>query len=377
MIGSAGRLAIVTVAAALLFGACSGADGAGGVTAETAAAATGTSSTATQPTNASEGTADGGTADDGTDQTTDATDTGGTVENSGTVTKTPTCAAPPESTTEIEFLPDWSTIGGRRLQVEIGKSRVGSGLSSTPITMDVTPHDDGGWEFDWQFEETNLDALGIDGAALTAEELADRFPSLALSYRIDELREWRGLTNVEQARGYLDSMFELIREIGDPDTADQVQTAFESLSDEDLAFAIAEDPLLYHTFEGLPFVVDEPVTGPDLLPNAFGGEPFPATTTIRVVELADPDGCTVMEMVVTPDPEELSRIIGESLRAAFDLPEEQIEAIQAGFEVENRIIARYDHGTGLLIDLEARQLVSDGSTEQVETRVITDLGPLG
>ncbi len=56
-------------------------------------------------------------------------------------------------------------------------------------------------------------------------------------------------------------------------------------------------------------VVDLPIA------HAAGGRPFPATSSVRVVDPRDGDGCVVLEVVVAPEPGPLAEILAETLAA--------------------------------------------------------------
>ena len=65
------------------------------------------------------------------------------------------------------------------------------------------------------------------------------------------------------------------------------------------------------------------IQSPDVLPNGFGGEPFPAKTTITHLTGVDEAGCEVNLISTTPDPEETTRIVSETIGEVFDVDSQQ------------------------------------------------------
>ncbi|GEM_PF-5233619 len=111
-----------------------------------------------------------------------------------------------------------------------------------------------------------------------------RLPKQHVRYRVDHTGAFVGVDNIDELRAAGLQAADLLAEL-DPDdpTIDSVRELFAELPDESIVAIFAEEPQVFHYFDGLFIDVDDPLEGPDVLPNAFGGEPFPATT--RTMEI--------------------------------------------------------------------------------------------
>ena len=262
-----------------------------------------------------------------------------------------------------------------------GTSRIDPGATAeVPVTLTVTDADGELVRLLWEADEPSL--LDVGGRAPTrfeqnvTEDLFERLPRDRIEYAIDNLALVVEVDNVEEIRANLFETAELIRPAFTDDEYDAVIGLYESLSDDDLIAIVTGRLQAYHLLEGYALTTDDVIEYEDRLANFLGGEPFPATTTVRIVEMVDADGCVLLEQVSTPDPAEFSRILAESLvEAGLAEPEDIEEAADAfgSLSIETVARAQFDFESGLLWRFRSVETVSDGIAEETETLTILDV----
>ena len=291
------------------------------------------------------------------------------------------CTAAPQSTTTLDLSPPWSEGVVRTLELRIGREGSSrpppAGLSLTPVQLTVEDGDGDGWTFLWAAEPTLPGNLEIPAHLLdeTAQFLA-RVPPQRIRYRIGEERAWMGATNPDEIRQVVLNTMEILGE--DPEMEGGLEQAlhfYANMPDENLTEMFTQEPKLLHSLEGIELAVDEVLEFSDMLPNTLGGEPFPATTTIEILDLVDEDDCVAIQMRVVPDSEVVASILTETLRQAFPATatDAQVEAAVQSFEIENLIIGQYDYASGYFRKVTVTQRISDGTTEQVRIKIISDV----
>ncbi len=299
--------------------------------------------------------------------------------------ETALCTAAPESTTFVVTLPPWSDGAQRTLEVQSGRQDTSGGfppdLILTPVHLTVEASADDGWRFLWDAGPTLLDDLRTPQLALDQlTPLLAEVPRERIRYRLSEDRVWLEVDNPDEIRQAALDTLDLISpwlSTMDPatfstDSVAQARELFATMPDEDLAQLFSQRPQLLHELEGIEIAVDAAYKFSGLLPNPFGGGPFPATTTIEVVDLIDEDSCVAIEMSVVPDPEDFARIAAETLRQTL-ATEEELRATTDAFELETLVVGQYDHGSGFFRRLTATERVSFESEEIIETTIITDV----
>lgn len=285
------------------------------------------------------------------------------------------CSPLPDSTTTVSMLPPWGDGVTRSLELQIGRedSRqpTSAGLSLTPVQVRSTAIDDDVTELTWEAEASVLDGLGLSADDLDA---LGEIPPQRFEYRLGSDRLWLGADNTEEIRATALTTIDLLADSFDEQTLQQVRALYESMPDENLAQLFTEEPRLFHSLEGIALTIGTAAEAPELLPNALGGDPFPAITTVEIVDLVDGDGCVSIELRTVLDRDETDRILADTLEARFpDSSAADLESIMVGFEIENLVVAQYDAGSGFFRTVTGTQRTSDGSTERVDTKIITDV----
>jgi hypothetical protein len=202
------------------------------------------------------------------------------------------------------------------------------------------------------------------------ESILEDAPLQRIEYVIDSDGAYAGITNVEEVRqSALDALDVLGPLIGDDDTIAQIEDLYRSLPDPQVELLFAEDVAVFHVFDGILLDPGTVFEGADVLPNAFGGEPFPSTTTLAVSEVPDADGCLTVTMTTIPEPSELARIISETVESTLGTRLDEADVLEQ-FGVRNEIIARVDPSSGSVRSIEATQeLTAEGETRVETTRI--------
>jgi hypothetical protein len=291
------------------------------------------------------------------------------------------CKPAPESTTSVLAEPPWALGVERDIEIQIGRSNtsreVPTGLSRTPVKLTVEDNIDDGWSFLWAAEPTLLDDLDAPEAVLEqGERLLAEAPQQLIRYRLSNERAWLGVDNPDELRESLVATKDLLTELtGNDRTLQEAFNVLTRLPDENLEMLFAREPQLLHFLEGIEVSVDEVVEFRDFIPNALGGAPFPATTTIKIVDLVDNDGCVAIEVRTIPDPEGFVDIMIETLQQTFPAgtTDDELESAATSFDVENRYVGQYDYESGFFQSVTRTQRISDGQEERIDTRIVRDV----
>jgi hypothetical protein len=247
---------------------------------------------------------------------------------------------------------DWTE--GEMVELEMSASRTDQpGLEvTTEVLIEVLADSLVAYDLRWT---SRSDVIPPDTLPrLLRDRLKDQteqYDLLVVEYRLG----FNGveLTNAAAIREQMTTAVEamtaqlLLVGVGDDESMAAMQSMLDAilnLPDEQLAFSVAEHTLLFHVFDGIPLEPGLQYETPDILPNKLGGEPFPATLTLNIADEPDADGCMTVSTAVVAEPDELARIMGESMEAVTDNPFEPEDF--AGLEMRNEIVARVDPATG-------------------------------
>lgn len=279
----------------------------------------------------------------------------------------------------IDVPVSWPIGEPRTIEVRIEKEdpRPGrSGSSTTSFTLTAIEATDEGTIFEWLAGETDLSALGIPDI-VDLDPFLDRIPRERIVYLIDDFGVFAEVQNVDEIRANALQSLDVVRDI-DPRAAqdgafEQIRTLYTSMDDSSIVATFAERPLVFHAFDGFDLDEGEIVMGDDVLPNAFGGEPFPAIVTVSHVPGYDADGCEVVVVRTVPDPTQFGRILFETLNTTFDGefdPEEDADEI-GDFAVENVVTLQFDNSMNSVRRIVATQEVTAGGQTRLDTTTMT------
>ena len=262
-----------------------------------------------------------------------------------------------------------------RLDKERSTNGEFDGFGVTPISVQIEEVDNEGALLRWQSGVTEI--AGISAGELEAIGLSlDDAPKQNILYRLSLEGVFIGVENVDEVRRAAIATVDFMAEgLGEDRNTQQVRLLLAQLGDEELASLFAEEPILFHLLDGVELGVDEKIEYSDLLTNALGGEPFPATSTVEMTALRDSDGCVEITLKTTPNPGELQRILFDSVANAFDVPLDEADRDEfvESFSVENSVVVSIDHTTGVVQEVVATQeIAADGQT-RLDTTTITRL----
>ncbi len=287
------------------------------------------------------------------------------------------CGPAPEGTTVVTPLPEWQVGSTRVLEVRAWNGGAESGGATvTSVMLDVVEGQTQGVNLVWQSGETEVDA-GDQPASEAAQydEIFAKLPKLRFEYSLNQDRAWVGLTNADEVRASANTTLAVLQEIAGGTTGVEASfTQYDRMTDEEFGLAIADEPRQFHRFENLALRLGQDFEFETTLPNILGGDPFPAITTTRIVEIVDKDGCVSLEAVTIPDPDHFGPIRDASISLAFpEIEGDQLIALIDKFSVESRTTAQYDLDSTFLQQVTFSRTFTVGSETQVETRIITDV----
>lgn len=276
------------------------------------------------------------------------------------------CQPAPPDTGVVLTGPTWQNGVQRELEVQIRKSTSPSAASLTPVTLTVLETvGSGGARFEWVSSQTALNGVP---ARPDLEDLLEGAPKERIVYSVDDDRYFRAVENVDELRTAYGETFDLLVDAGMSEAEVTAGREFlDGLSDDGVSQIFSERPMIYHALEGFELEVGQSRSGDDVLPNVFGGEPFPAVSTVGITNLVDDDGCVEVTMTVVVVPDEFIRILSESLDLAGPPPDESDATI------ENTVIAQYDLHTGLLRSVSATQFIRIDGQERIDETTIRDV----
>ena len=277
--------------------------------------------------------------------------------------------------------PAWQIGDVRQLEVRITRPEMAPGSSTTPVELTVLSEDDTGWLMRWEADATVLGNFDISGEATAAlQDFAARAPREVVEYRLDRTGAFTSVENIAGIRDAAIAGLELLVETGALPADEEfvgLRRLYENMPDEGIAGMFAERPMIYHALDGVALAPGERFELTDELENAFGGSPFPALATVSRGAERDADGCVVFDYAVTPDPAQFGVVLAETLTAGGFLPEGgdiETDLAELGeFDVEHRLLARYDAATGRLWRLEAVESVVAAGHGQTVRTTITDV----
>lgn len=228
----------------------------------------------------------------------------------------------------------------------------------------------------WESAPTVLpDLVHLPGVGGELAALGDAVPAERVVYDVAG-GAFDRVSNVDEIRATVRDTFDVLEQNAALDfhSSIRVRLTLDGLSDDALAGLFAEGPELYHRLDGLELRLGEPIEAAGVLPNAFGGPPFPAIEVTELTDVVDGDGCASVRRTVSTDPDRVREVLATSLAAqgvAGDSRE--FEDALAAFSVGRVLVGQFDHATGRLWKLSGVQLVRFGEQRRFDTTVITDV----
>ncbi|MFW2384174.1 MAG: hypothetical protein ACN4GZ_20650 [Acidimicrobiales bacterium] len=282
-----------------------------------------------------------------------------------------TSCTPLEPTVSIvDASPVWEDGMVRELGVVRQRmdSRVNSPVStSSAVDLRVIASDDG-WAFAWPYSAAQF--LGGPSNSATEGDVID------LRYGVDARGSWRGLENPEEVRAFVLDLVDSFAASGlDQRSTDGLRQLYSGLSDEQLGVLFSEDPQVFHYFDGVEIGIEEELTFDVELDNIFGGSSFPATSTIRIADSQDAEGCVVFEDLTVLDAQAALPILVDSLSEVYgvEVPAEE-QVIGEGFWIEKKVTGRWDQGSKLFVEVKLRKVLRIQGDQVTDIVLISDVG---
>lgn len=295
--------------------------------------------------------------------------------------------AEPVEPITIDLVPHW--IAGETRSIEITKGRTENNpdigeitaSATTPIEITVLEQTEDGYVIQWVYGEARLDS-----GELPSDPMIDVMTSMANGLRFefgtDELGIPTGLRNWEEVEASLKEtvnlMFDFIEGQGMAGgEIESIRQALEPLmSSRELMEALSSDEIgLYHLPFGGIYDLAIPVSSSDLLPNVFGGDPFPAQAEITLVSYDPQSERAIFRWTMTPDPERTHEIIMQTM---IDLAESsgaeppQESDLPDPFSIKDEAEYVIDVASGWVLSVEYQREIIIGSRYRSDTTRIVD-----
>ncbi len=227
--------------------------------------------------------------------------------------------------TVVELPTDWRV--GAKQRVELvkekeqyqGQDRSFAGGSRTLVEIEVVRKLEAGFVVRWTFGKTELQ--GAQSANPVAVRMANLAADLRLDIRTDAFGSVAGLDNLDEVvsryRATIEVFFGWLEDTGvDDAAAARLRQGVAPLMNPQTVESLSlSDPSLFHLLSGGTFHLGTPQAYEDLLPNPFGGEPFPSKAYFLLQEVKPDEALAVIEWKQVVDPEKAGPILLETLTA--------------------------------------------------------------
>jgi len=286
----------------------------------------------------------------------------------------------------VELRPRWKPGDRQRLELArereqtrgtAGTRQLRSRVDVDLLVLDVTPD---ALVVQWTFGAVRLDPTGAERDAI-ASEVAGLAQNLRYELELDaagtiqRLRNWPEVKALAETaiRRTLDRLVALgVPEATRAAVREQAAALFRS-EQQVLAHSLRE-VRLYHAAFGRRYLPGSPVVQSELLPNAFGGEPFPATSSVTLDRVDTSTRRARVTYRQAVDPDAARRIMVKTLtdlatRMGRPLP---AESAIPSLSIEDVAELDVDVDTGWLRFATHRRTSRVGPNVQVDTSTITE-----
>lgn len=273
--------------------------------------------------------------------------------------------------------PEW-TVGALRT-LDIRSNVADTSLPWLPVdfaaaeaTLEVTASDRRGASFLYRPGTAMFDQVGVPPAREEqVDEVVDAIGRLAIAYDLDSFGFFLGISNIDDVRAGLADVITAIGESaptgGASGSVGDGAEFMQNLTDEELTLVFGGALMTFHMFDGFELEIDEPFSYDEELPTEVGSAS--ATTTVRILEELDSDGCVRVEMRSFPSGD-FDVLLEEQVE---DLADEEIDVDLSGAHLEEIWTGQFDPTTRRIVRIvEVVRIEVDG-VRRVETTLITDV----
>jgi hypothetical protein len=287
----------------------------------------------------------------------------------------------------VDLLPRW--IAGETRTIELTKGRTQndpdgidfSGSSTTPVEITVLEQTADGYVVQWLYGETKLESGDLPADPIVGA-LSTLTNGMRFEYEIDPfgipigLRNWEEIQSLIQEvmdelfafierQGMSDEEIAIIREQIEPMVSGREQ--IEALSSDEIS--------VYHLPLGGIYELSAPIPYNDLLPNFFGGDPFPAQGELTFVSYDPNSDRAVIQWTQILDAESAREILMQTMidlaqTMGTDPPQEA--DLPDPFSIEDSAEYVVDVASGWVISVEYQREIVIGSAVRVDTTRIVD-----
>jgi hypothetical protein len=293
--------------------------------------------------------------------------------------------------TVIGLHSEW-TLGDKHL-LELLKERkdyrngklVSENKTRTLIDVEVLRRTDEGYVLRWTYRGTEMLAAAAKNNPFV-QRMASLNKGMHLDIRTDTDGTPIGLDNLEEVIALYEKVFEelelWLKKAGfPPEQLQQVMKGIEPLMNPETAEVMAmKEPGIFLLVCGGSFALNERQEYEDLLPNPFGGEPFPSRAYFLLKEVNAKDETAIIEWKQTLDPDKTKDVLEETLRKMMqrmgsETPEEEMDLPVFSIEDDGRFVI--DTSTGWPRSVSYRRSVSSGDRRRIDAstfRPVSDEG---
>jgi hypothetical protein len=226
----------------------------------------------------------------------------------------------------FEVIPKWNA--GDNISLELVKERTDSNQgvvqleisSRTPVDIRVLEKIDDGYVLQWTFGETVIDS-GSTAANPTMDAFLNLGNGMSVEYEVDQWGSPTKVINWEEIKTTMESALnEIISGLEkqglNQEELIQIRALVEPMfsSQEQIETFATQEILVYHLVYGWPpFESSTPLAYDDILPNPFGGEPFPSVGQIELADYESGMGKATINWSQKLDPESARQILLQTL----------------------------------------------------------------
>lgn len=231
------------------------------------------------------------------------------------------CAA--QAQTEVALLAKWKKGEKRKLEIVQTRERTrGNEVVSrvklrTNVELEVLEASGKGFVVRWSYLDTKVE----DAAPAIARNVDDLL-SLLKGYKVevetDDTGDFAGVRNWQELKANAATMIDAVLNANptlDANTKNVLRQQMLSLfnTKQQIESILIREVRLYYLVIGGSFTPGKRVTYNDLLPNPFGGEPFPSAGSFLLKDHDAASGRAVVEWKNTLDPQHTRRILLKTL----------------------------------------------------------------
>ena len=282
--------------------------------------------------------------------------------------------------TVIDLHSDWA-LGDTHL-LELLKERkdyrsgklVSDNKTRTLIDMEVLQRTDEGYVLRWTYRGTEMLAAAAKNNPFV-QRMASLNKGMHFNIRADADGTPIGLNNLEEVISLYKKVIEelelWLKKTGlPPEQVLQIMKGVEPLMNPETAEVMAmKEPGIFLLVCGGSFALNERQEYEDLLPNPFGGEPFPSRAYFLLQEVNAKNETVIIEWKQTLDPDKTRDVLEETFRkmmqrADSETPKEEIDLPVFAIEDDGRFVI--DTSTGWPRSVSYRRSVSSRDRRRID-----------